>query len=216
MKKITLIITAVFVSATLMAQTNATTIETDISNVSEPVFLGAPNDAGFNEFLLDNILYPEIGEKYGQEGTVVIRFDVLPSGKLSEFRTINSVCAEYDEAVISTLKASEGMWTPGTIDNNPVVRQREVHVAFMMEGNAMYRSAQDYANRAKNRFDKGNYKRALSLYNKAIVLVPNNAETLYQRALAKYYSGDLDGALLDLERIDDLGSELAHQFINQL
>ena len=38
MKKITLIITAVFVSAMLLAQTNATTIETDISNVSEPVF----------------------------------------------------------------------------------------------------------------------------------------------------------------------------------
>jgi len=82
----------------------------------------------------------------------------------------------------------------------------------MIDGNNLYKSAHEYVTRAEILFNEGKYKRAIRIYNQAILLVPNQTEALFHRGLAKYHSGDQKGAMNDFERIGELGSNLADIF----
>ena len=46
---------------------------------------------------------------------------------------------------------------------------------------------------------------AISDYNKAIELDPNNASAYYNRAISKYYTNDLNGACEDAKKSTSLG-----------
>ena len=94
--------------------------------------------------------------------------------------------------------------------------EKEVTVVFKSEGIEMYKTAQEYSVRADKALKAGKYSRAIKLYNKAIALCPNHSETLYRRGLARYYSGDIKGALNDFERTVDLGSHLADPMLAKL
>jgi Flp pilus assembly protein TadD len=47
---------------------------------------------------------------------------------------------------------------------------------------------------------------AISDYNKAIELDPNNASAYYNRAISKYYTNDLNGACEDARKSSSLGN----------
>jgi Flp pilus assembly protein TadD len=47
---------------------------------------------------------------------------------------------------------------------------------------------------------------AISDYNKAIELDPNNASAYYNRAISKYYTNDLNGACEDARKSGSLGN----------
>ena len=191
--------------------------KTDIMIVLEPEFKGINETTGINEFLKKNLAHQEdYLNKTGVEGSVVIQFKILPSGNLSEFLVINSVCPVYDEAVINALEATNGAWNPGTINGHQVTMEKEVTVVFKFDWTEMYKRAQLCANKAGKLSKEGKYNRAIKLYNKAIVFCPNCPSTLYQRGLARYYSGDQKGALRDFERTEELGSHLADPLLAKL
>ncbi len=204
-------------SSFAFAQDEDESKKTGMMNVLEPEFKGINETADIFEFLEENLTYQrELINKTGLEGSVIMQFDILPTGNLSEFLVVNSVCPEYDEAVIKALKATNGAWNPGTNNGHPVTMEKEVTVVFKFEGIEMYKTAQSYANRADKLFKVGKYSRAIKLYDKAIILCPNCPSTLYQRGLAQYYSGNPKGALKDFERIADLGSHLADPLLAKL
>ncbi len=188
----------------------------DMMNVVDPTFKGVNENVGIAEFLKEKLDYSTNAAKAGVEGTVVIQFNVQPDGILSEILVINSVCPEYDDAVIKALKASSGMWIPGTKNGQAVTMEKEMAVVFRCEGSEMYQNAQLYAVRANKLFKQGKYKKSIKLYNKAIVLCPDCAFTFYHRGLARYNCGDQNGAILDLQRTADLGSHQADSLLNVL
>jgi tetratricopeptide (TPR) repeat protein len=193
----------------------------DMMNVLEPEFKGINETEGFTEFLQESLSSQyDLVCKSGIEGSVVVQFKILPTGNLSEFLVINSVCPKYDKAVIRALEATNGAWNPGTKNGHPVAMEKEVTFIFKFDGIGMYKTAQMYVVRANKLSKEGKYNKAIKLYNKAIVLCPNHSPThpptLYQRGLARYYSGDQMGALQDFERIVELGSHLADPMLAKL
>jgi hypothetical protein len=75
----------------VLAQTTATSKETEFSNVSEPAFMGSPEYANFSEFFQDNLRIPLNGQNWGVVGPVVVQFNVSLTGNLSEIQVIDSV-----------------------------------------------------------------------------------------------------------------------------
>lgn len=189
--------------------------EPGMTIVVEPTFTGTNETVGIGDFIQKNLDYPKNASRAGAEGTVVIQFKVRSDGSLSEIQVVNSVCVEYDDGVKKALKASSGMWTPGTKNGQPVAMQKEIAVVFKDEGSDIYKTAQMYAVKAANLSEQGKYDRAIKLYKKAIVLCPDCA-LIYQRGLARYHSGDQNGALKDFERTAYMGSHQADYMLAKL
>jgi periplasmic protein TonB len=75
-----------------------------------------PGESGaFNDYLLNNIKYPDICIKMNIEGTVVLEFVVEKDGSLTQIKVKNSVYPDLDEEAIRVLKNSP-KWIPG--ENN--------------------------------------------------------------------------------------------------
>ena len=147
---------------------------------------------------------------------VFARCKVFPTQNLSEIQIIHGISPSIDEAVIDAVEATNGLWSPGTINGRPVPMEKQVTVVFRMEGSEMYQTAQINKVRADNLLKEGNYSRAIKRYSKAIESCPNYEQTIYRRGLAKYYVGDLEGALNDFERVADLDSHLANPILTKL
>jgi tetratricopeptide (TPR) repeat protein len=156
-----------------------------------------------DEFMSKNIVYPVQSTTCSFQGTELVKFTVNPSGQLTNFAVINSVCKKMDEEVINVLKLTNGMWQPGFVNGSPVAMEKEVSVAFVLH------PSNDFVEMAKDcmkhgnvlLFEKGNPKKALKYYNMGINLLPNNETLLAARGLCKYEMGDETGADRDWERL---------------
>ena len=73
---------------------------------------GVPNDP-LAVYLSEHFEYPKTAVECMIEGTGVVQFKVTPSGELTDFIVINSVCRDLDEEFIRVLKTTSGMWKPG-------------------------------------------------------------------------------------------------------
>lgn len=196
-------------SSFAIAQDGDNAKEPNKLTVVEPEFKGNAESDGIKGYVLKNLCYPEFALKCGIEGTEIIRFNLLPGGKLSEFRIMNSVSSECDEAVIAALKATDGMWSPGTIDGIPAAMEKELNVVFKSEGIEMYKQAQLNKGKADKFLEAGKYKKAVRYYNLAIKSCPHHSSPYFRRGMAKYHMGDMMGALGDFERVADMGSAQA-------
>jgi hypothetical protein len=156
-----------------------------------------------DEFLSKNVVYPVQSATCRFQGTELVRFTVNPSGELTNFEVINSVCKKMDEEVINILKLTNGMWQPGFVNGRPVVMEKEVSVAFVLHpSNNFIEMAKEYMKRGNVLlFEKSNPKRALKYYDMGINLLPNNETLLAARGLCKYEMGDEMGAERDWERL---------------
>jgi len=200
----------------VFAQSEDESLESAMMNIVEPGFKGTNENAGIKEFIEENLLTPLNAEDWGIEGTVVIRFNVLPTRDLSEIQVIEGVSLEFDRSVISTLQATDGMWYPGTIDGRPVPMEKEVIVVFRFEGTDFYQAAQLNKNKADKLLNEGKYSRAVKFYTNALGSCPTSDIIIYRRGLAKYYTGDLEEALNDFERVANLDSHLADPMLSKL
>ncbi|HAQ20574.1 MAG TPA: hypothetical protein DCR40_15295, partial [Prolixibacteraceae bacterium] len=57
-----------------------------------------------DDFLANNIEFPQKSVNGRLQGTEVIQFVVTPKGELTDFNVINSVCSEIDKEVIRVLE----------------------------------------------------------------------------------------------------------------
>ena len=203
-------------SSLVFAQNEEGPKESVKMNILEPSFRGTNESVDINEFIKENLRTPLNCQNWGIEGAVVVQFNVLPTGKLSEIQVIESISPEFDHSVISTLEATNGMWNPGTINDLSVPMEKELIVIFKLEGTDFFKAAQMNKNKADELLKAGKYSRAIKLYSKAIGSCPNSETTIYRRGLAKYYYGDLKGASNDFERLADLDSQLANLMLTKL
>ena len=173
--------------------------------VNSPAFKG--NEPGsIYDFLQKHVEYPVESQRWKLEGTEVVQFIVTIQGKLSGYKVINSVSPEIDREVIRLLELTNGMWTPGTINGEPVAMEKEVSLEFKRS------QASDFVEIAKWYMQKGNEllflkdqpKKAVKYFDLAINYLPNN-ETIHGiRGFCKFRMGDENGANRDWDRANIL------------
>jgi tetratricopeptide (TPR) repeat protein len=202
----------------------------DEVKVTPPKFTGITNPVpalqegkfeSIEDYLARNILYPEKDAKSFKQGTEVVQFVVSPTGELTDFTIINGVSPQINEEVIRVLQTTNGMWFPGYNNGNPVAMEKQVTVVFKIEGN---RFTPDFKTQATNYFSKGselflveqNPKKALKYYDKGIMLLPNEKGLLLMRGLARYETGDKEGATRDWQRIATLGHSFNSEYLDNL
>ena len=66
--------------------------------------------------------------------------------------------------------------------------------------------AEEYFNSGYYKDEAKDYYGAISDFNKAIELDPNDAKNYYNRAISKYYTNDLKGACEDARKSGSLGN----------
>ena len=175
--------------------------------VNSPAFKGdAPKS--INDYLQKHVEFPSESYQWRFQGTEVVQFVVTTQGKLSDYKVINSVSPEIDNEVIRLLELTNGMWTPGTINGEPVAMEKEVSLVFQLSPTS------DFVEMAKLNMKKGNEllflkdqpKKAIKYFDLAINYLPNN-ETIHGiRGYCKYRNGDVEGANRDWERANILAN----------
>jgi TonB family protein len=190
--------------------------------VTPPRFAGIDNVVPFlknmetqsmGDYVSENFHYPDQMDMNIDEGTVIVQFKILPTGKLADFQVINSVSPEVDAEVLRVLESTNGMWIPGTSDGKPVAMKREFALLVKLGGSKESAEAKDFVEIARSSFSKGctlfldrnKPQRALKHYDKGIRYRPNDKALLYMRGLCRYQAGNEEGARTDWHRLRDLG-----------
>ncbi|WP_462319724.1 energy transducer TonB [Marinilabilia sp.] len=186
---------------------------------AEPRFLAeksseqASDFLSISDYLQHNVVYPEQAKKQWVEGVEIVRFTVTPQGKVTNFKFVNSLHPEIDKEVARVLKKTDGMWEPGTLNNQPVKMEREVCVSFILEERDPESAKVYLTQRALQHLRAGNEhllkhknaKRALRKFNECMKYCPKNCCLLLMRGLARYELGDIEGAHEDWDRMLALG-----------
>lgn len=193
---------ALIASVTLAQNRNIEEID-----VHAPQFTGTIYNS-LNDFLTQNIEYPDKMKDARIQGTVVVECNVSANGKLSDFNVINSVTPEFDNQVIRVLKATEGKWNPGNVNDSPVDMKTEISVTFYLHSMGdLIQTAKDFNKKGNEQFFvKDNPKKALKFINCGINLLPNEESLLAMRCLCNLKLGNLAEAEMDRERIKILAT----------
>ncbi len=192
--------------------------------VTPPKFVGSvlamdhldhKEDGSVEAHMKGIIQYPEEALRRYAEGTEVVQFTVTTKGEVTNFTIINSVSPEFDDEVIRALKTTNGMWKPGSNNGEPVAMEKELSISFKIDDSEdqNFSNLNDFKEDAQRYFSKGSIlllmkdkpKRALSFYDKGILLLPNEANLLLMRGLTKYELNDKEGACSDWNRLKALG-----------
>jgi TonB family protein len=159
-----------------------------------------------DDYLKNTVQYPQEAMNCGQQGTEVVKFVVTPTGEVTNFSVINSVCSGMDEEVIRTLQLTSGRWQPGLINGEKVAMEQEVSVVFKLHPSGDFVAmAKDYLKQGNKMLLKGNTRKALGFYDKAVTVLPNEEALLAVRGMCRFQLGDADGAAADCKRLKSLG-----------
>jgi tetratricopeptide (TPR) repeat protein len=184
----------------------------DLNSVNDKNDLNGSCNSAIGNYLRNNIKYPESAINCCKQGTEIVRFTVMPNGKLENIEVVNCVCPKIDEEMIRVLKTTNGMWTPGTKNGLPVEMEKEILVVFHLEGFHLGTDEEYFTKKAINWYKKGNQalfeqknpEKALKCYNNAIKYRPLEDALLFARGMAKYELNDFTRAKEDWKRMKSL------------
>ncbi len=208
MKKYVVLFICLIVSFMTFGQNRQTELKE--IRVTPPKYTGIVNEVNeksLTDYLLKNIEYKTDIDEAWDEGTEIVRFVVTPNGKLTDFKVINSVSNEIDEELIRVLQSTDGMWAPGLNDKEPIAMEKEISIMFsIFEPDIVKERFTAIATRhfikgTKKLFLDNKPKKALKAFNKATMYLPYDEALLYARSMAKFISGDKEGARIDWNRM---------------
>lgn len=124
----------------IMKRTSSASISHPDRNISDekvfdvvehmPVFPGG--STALMQYLVNNIHYPEVAEKNGIQGRVVVRFIVDKDGTVLHPTVTKSVHPALDAEAIRVV-SSMPKWTPGTQNDQVVCVKYYVPVTFRLQ-----------------------------------------------------------------------------------
>ncbi len=164
MKKTLIILGMFFLTLGLLAQEEKNLMEDLI--VVPPKFKGTQTDIDtlnisksfLTNFLEYELSYPRTEYTIPQEGMVVVEFTVNKDGSLSNFNVINSASFQLDEAVITCLRKTDGMWIPGKVDEESTSMEKRVVVKYDVANNPSFPVlASEKFHDALKRYNRGIY-----------------------------------------------------------
>ncbi len=86
---------------------------------------------GWNNYMANNLKYPEAAREAKVEGTVAVTFVVLKNGEISNVEILRGIGKGCDEEVIRLVKES-AKWTPGKKDGEVVKTRMRLPVNFKL------------------------------------------------------------------------------------
>ncbi|WP_167618784.1 energy transducer TonB [Maribellus sediminis] len=219
MKAIILFLLFIVASSVVIGQVRMNNFFEEIK-VSPPKFTGPEQEtdlknksynASFNMYLEDQIVYPKTAYDRQLEGTEVVRFVVNERSELLDFKVINSVSKDIDDAVIRAIKSTRGMWQPGTNNNDIVAMEKEVSVTFKL-GQDEKVFNKEFVEIAEYYYKKGNKKflledkpkHALNIYSAGLMYLPHDQSLLIMRGICYFELGNIDKAKKDWARVGDI------------
>lgn len=231
MKKSVIFLFCLILTVMVFGQNETKMVKIDEVEVTPPKFTGVEDVAAFMQtdycllmknFIQKNMIWPQKATGYHMEGIEVVQFTVTPSGKLTNFEVINSVCSDIDKEVIRVLKTTDGMWKPGLNNGEPVAMEREISVLFgnnedgEVPKHFTKKATCYFIKGGKDLFVKNKPKKALRYYNKGMQYMPYDKSLLSMRGLCHYELGDKESARKDWNRVVTLGGIAYHAIGNDL
>lgn len=116
----------------VISNTNTVTVSNEVSDFPdvEAEFIGGYD--AWKNFLLGELIYPEISIEFSEQGVVYVSFVIEIDGKISDVKIIKGVSRDIDREAIRVIKKSP-KWIPGKV-NNQVVRTRvTVPINFVLQ-----------------------------------------------------------------------------------
>ncbi|MFM7217987.1 MAG: energy transducer TonB [Bacteroidota bacterium] len=96
---------------------------------SQPEYPGGP--VAMQQFLLENLQYPEAAKTTHAKGTVYVGFKVGRDGKISNSRVLKSPDSVLDGEALRLVSIMPD-WTPGTVSGSPVDVQYVLPIEFVV------------------------------------------------------------------------------------
>ncbi len=134
------------------------------------------------------------------------------TGKLEQLPKFNGLHLPYDffDAAMERLRERYLKLPvyveviPPPIGDIAAVERAVAEVAAELKPTREQLSAEEYFNRAFEKYEAKDYSGAIADYDKAIELDPQNAFAYYNRGTARKDKGDMDGAIADFNRAIEL------------
>lgn len=141
MKYVTLIV-FILLGVNLVGQTSSPTgpvagdsvVVKDTSETKEEMPRFPGNEAAFQQYLMNNLHYPDSALKYGRQGTAFVYFEVSKDGSIGNVYCKRGIpgAPDLDAEAVRVIAAMPN-WIPGKINGRPVKVSMTVPVKFVLE-----------------------------------------------------------------------------------
>ncbi len=170
----------------------------------------------FEEYVVDNLEYPQSMIDNMEEGEAIIQFVIEPNGNVTDIKMVNSLSEDCDHALIELMQGTSGMWKPAIEDGQFVATEKEISIVFdLKEFNSKAYAIRKF-NKGVDKYNDGKVEAAIRLYDEAMKYMPNHAGLVYMRGCANYDQGNYELAMKDFKRVKKLNCTLADHYITEL
>lgn len=119
MKKLILMVASIFIATIAM--------QAAVTPASYP-----GGDAAMQEFIKENLKYPEMSKAMGIEGTVNVQFTVKPDGSVGSIKIVRMIDPDLEQEAIRLVKTMPA-WIPASDGGTPVESTATVAIPFTLE-----------------------------------------------------------------------------------
>lgn len=135
-----------FVQAQSLAPSSSEEVSHDISNISVekeynsiadarktvlPVFDVSQKYSSIHQFIQENLEFPEVGVLTGKSGLMVLQFQILANGDISDIQFIQSPGSAFSSAVSEVL-VDLPKWKPAYKNNTPTQTTYQLKIDFAL------------------------------------------------------------------------------------
>lgn len=163
------------------------------------------NIKSLDSLLARKIVYPSDALRNSDEGDVIVSFSVTKDGKF-ENPGIEKTCDFLlSKTSMDAVKALSESWVPAKNGDNPVSKKYLIVFRYRIYFNT---SPPKYKPGAEKQYSKGNYPKALKIYDDAIEENPYDKDLFLARSKTKEALGDTVGAAKDISEYNRLNEEI--------
>lgn len=118
-------------SADLVAL-NSTSPVVKAGMTSAPSFKATSEYANVDEYIDENLIYPEEAKLIGSDGAVSVRFEILENGGIGQIAILNSPDESLSEAVTQLIQEMP-KWSAALAGNTPMKTVYQLNVNFRLQ-----------------------------------------------------------------------------------
>jgi len=157
------------------------------------------------KFLIDASGYPLEALQNNMKGDVFISFIVTKDGKMDSLVVESSPGSMFTRSSMIACNALTERWIPAKINNVPADKKYLFIFRYKMDSDTQ---SPDYKSMADKKIKKQDYKKALQLYDKAILDNQYDYRLFESRSKVKSLLGDEEGAKNDQLASERLNNEI--------
>ncbi|MBP1671670.1 MAG: TonB family protein [Bacteroidetes bacterium] len=158
-----------------------------------------------DSLLAKKVIYPLDALRNSDEGDVIISFSVTKDGKLENPGIVKTSNFLLSKTSLDAVKWINERWVPAKDGDIPISKKYLVVFRYRIYFNS---SPPKYKPGAEKQYNKGNYPKALKIYDDAIEENPYDKDLFFARSKTKEALGDTAGAANDIAEYNRLNEEI--------